>query len=325
MQVFSSGAADVNLRDAGERWPRERSRAAAADKTGAKRVVNAMTVDVEDYFHVRAFAKVLDRRDWDSLPVRVEANTNRMLEIFADKGVSATFFVLGWVAERYPEIVRSLAAAGHEIASHGYGHQNIDSQTPDEFRRDVRRAKGVLEDLGGKPVRGYRAPTFSINPKTWWAYDVLAEEGHVYSSSIYPIAHDLYGMPNAPRTPFQPTAMPLLEIPMTTVRYGTRNFPASGGGYFRLLPYRVSRSALARVNRKEGAPCIFYCHPWEIDPGQPRVAGAGLKSRLRHYTNLGVMERRISRLLGDFAWGRMDEIFLGAAVPGSTSQAPCPR
>jgi polysaccharide deacetylase family protein (PEP-CTERM system associated) len=302
----------VNLREPGERWRRGRPRSAAADnETAAKRVVNAMTVDVEDYFHVRAFANVLDRSTWDSLPIRVEANTNRMLEIFAGKGVSATFFVLGWVAERFPHVVRRLAAAGHEIASHGYAHQSIDCQTPEEFRDDIRRAKSILEHIGGIAVRGYRAPTFSISPKTWWAYDVLAEEGYAYSSSIYPIAHDLYGMPKAPRTPFQPIAAPLLEIPMTTVRYGRRNFPASGGGYFRLLPYHVSRSALARVNRKEGVPCIFYCHPWEIDPGQPRVAGAGLKSRLRHYTNLGVMESRISRLLDDFAWGRMDEVFLG--------------
>jgi polysaccharide deacetylase family protein (PEP-CTERM system associated) len=232
-----------------------------------------------------------------------------MLELFARKRAKGTFFVLGWVAERYPEIVRRIASAGHEVASHGYGHQNIDTQSPDEFRADVRRAKQLLEDISGKPVRGYRAPTFSIGPKTWWAYDVLAEENYVYSSSIYPIAHDLYGMPDAPRTPFHPTSGPIVEIPMTTVRYGSRNFPASGGGYFRLLPYGLSRRAYSHINRNEGAPCIFYCHPWEIDPGQPRVAGASFKSRLRHYTNLGAMERRISRLLDDFAWGRMDEVF----------------
>jgi polysaccharide deacetylase family protein (PEP-CTERM system associated) len=310
VQSLSSSAAHVNYRDAGERSERGRPCFAADKDTAAKRVVNAMTVDVEDYFHVRAFANVLDRGAWDSLPVRVEANTNRMLEIFATKGVSATFFVLGWVAERFPHLVRSLAVSGHEIASHGYAHQNIDCQSPDEFRNDIRRAKSMLEDISGTAVLGYRAPTFSIGPKTWWAYDVLAQEGYAYSSSLYPIAHDLYGMPNAPRRPFQPIAAPLLEIPMTTVRYGKRNFPASGGGYFRLLPYRLSRSALARVNRKEGVPCIFYCHPWEIDPGQPRVTGAGLKSRLRHYTNLGVMENRICRLLDDFSWGRMDEVFL---------------
>lgn len=321
VQVSSMNAAHMRMAADGSRGLGADTRSAAG-----KIVLNAMTVDVEDYFQVRAFAGVLDRGSWDSLPARVEANTNRMLEIFAEKGAKATFFILGWVAERFPKIVQRMAASGHEIASHGYAHQNIDTQTKAEFRDDIRRAKALLEDIGGTAVRGYRAPTFSIGPKTWWAYDILAEEGHTYSSSIYPIAHDLYGMPNAPRTPFQPAAAPLLEIPMTTVRYGKRNFPASGGGYFRLLPYGVSRRAFARVNR-EGSPCIFYCHPWEIDPGQPRVAGASLKSRLRHYTNLGLMEHRISRLLGDFAWGRMDEVFLG--IPpvrtADESRVICPR
>jgi polysaccharide deacetylase family protein (PEP-CTERM system associated) len=301
----------VNLRDAGEIRTAARPQGENRAKTAAKRVLNAMTVDVEDYFHVRAFADVIDRGGWDCLPARVEANTDRMLDLFAQKGASATFFILGWVAERFPRIVRRMAEAGHEIASHGYAHQNVDTQTPDEFRHDIRRTKSVLEAISGTAVRGYRAPTFSIGPKTSWAYEVLGEEGYAYSSSIYPIAHDLYGMPDAPRRPFQPAAGPLLEIPMTTVRYANRNFPASGGGYFRLLPYAVSRRAFSRVNQREGAPCIFYCHPWEIDPGQPRVQGASLKSRLRHYTNLGVMERRISRLLNDFAWGRMDDVFLG--------------
>jgi polysaccharide deacetylase family protein (PEP-CTERM system associated) len=321
VQVSSMNAAHMRTADDGSR-----GRGVNASSASGNRVLNAMTVDVEDYFQVRAFADVLDRGTWDSLPARVDANTNRMLEIFAEKGAKATFFILGWVAERFPQIVRRMAASGHEVASHGYGHRNIDTQTQAEFRDDVRRAKGLLEEIGGTAVRGYRAPTFSIGPKTWWAYDILAEEGYAYSSSIYPIAHDLYGMPNAPRTPFQPTASSLLEIPMTTVRYGKRNFPASGGGYFRLLPYGISRHALTRVNR-EGTPCIFYCHPWEIDPGQPRVNGASLKSRLRHYTNLGLMERKISRLLGDFAWGRMDEVF--AAIPAvrtaDKSQAICPR
>ena len=301
MQLGSGEAGSVTLRRA--------DACAASGGAPAGPVVNAMTVDVEDYFHVRAFHNVLARDSWESLPTRVERNTGRMLDLFADKGAKGTFFVLGWVAERYPQIVRRIASAGHEIASHGYGHQNIDTQSRDEFRADVRRAKQLLEDISGRPVRGYRAPTFSIGPKTWWAYDVLAEENHVYSSSIYPIAHDLYGMPDAPRTPFHPTSGPIVEVPMTTVRYGKRNFPASGGGYFRLLPYGLSRRAYTHVNRNEGAPCIFYCHPWEIDPGQPRVAGASFKSRLRHYTNLGAMERRISRLLDDFAWGRMDEVF----------------
>jgi len=277
------------------------------------RPLNAMTVDVEDYFHVQAFADVIDRKDWDGLPTRVESNTSRMLDLFAEKGATATFFVLGWVAERFPALVRRIADAGHEIGSHSYAHQRIFTQTPDEFREDVRRAKCVIEDAAGNAVRGYRAPTFSLNADTWWAYDVLGEEGYVYSSSIYPVARDNYGMPDAPRTPFMPTkSETMVEIPMSTVRYGQRNLPASGGGFFRLLPYGVSRHALKRVNRAEGSS-IFYCHPWEIDPGQPRVSGATLKSRMRHYTNLGAMERRISRLLDDFAWGRMDEVFLGNA------------
>jgi len=314
VQPVSETTASVNFREAAPyASPARVAPRDSAGAAGAGRLLNAMTVDVEDYFHVRAFANVIDRANWDSLPCRVEANTSRMLDLFAEKGAKATFFVLGWVAERYPEIVRRIRAEGHEIASHGYAHRNIDTQTPAEFREDIRRAKGLLEDIAGGPVSGYRAPTFSIGPKTWWAYDLLAEEGFVYSSSVYPVAHDLYGVPDAPRTPFTPSRSPILEIPMTTVRYGGRNFPASGGGYFRLLPYGLSRGAYARVNRKEGVPCIFYCHPWEIDPGQPRVQGAPVKSRLRHYTNLGAMEGRISRLLDDFAWGRMDDIFLGHA------------
>ena len=313
MGIFSTGAAQVNLRDAAPHAPDANSRPAAEARPAAKRLVNAMTVDVEDYFHVRAFANVLNRETWGLLPSRVEANTDRMLDLFAEKRVCATFFILGWVAERFPQLVRRMARVGHEIASHGYTHQNIDTQTRGEFRDDIRRSKTLLEDIAGTKVRGYRAPTFSIGPKTWWAYEVLAEEGYVYSSSIYPIAHDLYGMPDAPRVPFRPSSAAFVEIPMTTMRFGKRNFPASGGGYFRLLPYGLSRNAYARINRKEGVPCIFYCHPWEIDPDQPRVSGASFKSRLRHYTNLGLMEGRISRLLDDFAWGRMDEIFLKTA------------
>jgi polysaccharide deacetylase family protein (PEP-CTERM system associated) len=273
-------------------------------------IVNAMTVDVEDYFHVRAFSKILDPNEWGSMPSRVEANTDRVLDLFARKNVLATFFILGWVAERHPSLVRRIVSAGHEIASHGYGHQGIDCQTTEQFRGDVRHAKAVLEDISQQRVRGYRAPTFSVSAKTWWAYEILAEEGYAYSSSLYPIAHDLYGMPDAPRTPFRPTAGLLLEIPLTTVRVFNRNYPASGGGFFRLLPYTISRCLIAHVNRRDGNPCIFYWHPWEIDPGQPRVAGSSLRSRLRHYTNLGAMARRIGFLLDDFSWGRMDNVFL---------------
>lgn len=303
----------ANLPDSQDGAARFRSANLPPQHGSDGRPLNAMTVDVEDYFHVQAFAGIIDRKDWDSLPTRVESNTSRMLDLFAQKRATATFFVLGWVAERFPALLRRIADGGHEIACHSYGHRQIFTQTREEFRDDVRRAKCVIEDAAGKAVRGYRAPTFSLNTQTWWAYDVLGEEGYAYSSSIYPVARDNYGMPDAPRTAFMPTdSGPMIEIPMSTVRYGQRNLPASGGGFFRLLPYGVSRHALKRVNRAEG-PSIFYCHPWEIDPGQPRVSGASLKSRVRHYTNLGAMERRISRLLDDFAWGRMDEVFLGNA------------
>jgi len=272
------------------------------------RPLNAMTVDVEDYFHVQAFADVIQREDWDSLPTRVESNTSRMLDLFAEKRVTATFFVLGWVAERFPALVRRLAENGHEVASHSYGHQRIFTQTRDEFRADVRRAKGLIEDAAGKKVRGYRAPTFSLNADTWWAYDVLGEEGYSYSSSIYPVARDNYGMPNAPRTPFVPSeSAPMVEIPMSTVRYGQRNFPASGGGFFRLLPYGVSRHALKRVNRSEGAS-IFYCHPWEIDPEQPRIKNLSASQKFRHYRNLDQTEKRLRRLVDDFEFTTVREV-----------------
>jgi polysaccharide deacetylase family protein (PEP-CTERM system associated) len=281
----------------------------SARKNSPASIVNAMTVDVEDYFHVRAFERVIDSADWDRLPARVEPNTDRVLNLFAAKRVSATFFVLGWVAERYPALVRRIACAGHEIASHGYRHEGIDRQSPDQFRADVSRSKLILEDIGGQPVRGYRAPTFSIGRQTWWAYDILAEEGYSYSSSIYPVARDLYGMPDAPRAPFHPVGGSLLELPLSTIRSFGRNFPASGGGFFRLLPYGVSRWAIARAMRQQGNPCTFYCHPWELDPEQPRIKGASFKSRFRHYTNLDVTEHRITRLLDDFRWSRIDDVF----------------
>ena len=273
---------------------------------------NAMTVDVEDYFQVQAFAGVIDRADWDTLPCRVEANTDRILQQFEEAGVAATFFTLGWVADRYPGVVRRIVAAGHELASHGYGHARADGQTPGEFREDVRRARGVLQDLGGVPVAGYRAPTFSIGPRNPWAFDVLAEEGHAYSSSVFPVRHDLYGAPNAPRFPHRPMGGPLVEIPMTTVRLGGRNLPCAGGGWFRLTPYSLFRALLRRFNRVEAAPGVFYFHPWEIDPGQPRVSAAPWLSRFRHRVNLSAMQNRLDRLLRDFAWDRMDRVFADA-------------
>ncbi len=274
--------------------------------------VNAMTVDVEDYFQVQAFASVIDRAAWDAIPCRVEANMDRILQQFDSAGVTATFFTLGWIADRYPAVVRRIVAAGHELASHGYGHARADGQTPDEFRADVRRARGVLQDLSGAPVVGYRAPTFSIGSRNPWAFDVLDEEGYAYSSSVYPVQHDLYGMPDAPRFPYRPAAGSLLEIPMTTVRLGGRNLPCAGGGYFRLMPYALFRALLRRFNRVDAASGVFYFHPWEIDPGQPRVAAASRMSRFRHTVNLSAMHGRLDHLLRDFAWDRMDRVFAKA-------------
>lgn len=272
---------------------------------------NAMSVDVEDYFQVSAFEKHIRRDQWDVLPCRVEANTHRVMDLFDQHGIKATFFMLGWLAERYPQLVRRIVDSGHELASHGYSHVRVTQQQPDEFRADISRTKKLLEDIGGVEIRGYRAASYSIGARNLWALDVLAETGHVYSSSIYPIHHDLYGMPEAPRFAFYPhDEQGLLEIPVTTVNLFDRKLPCGGGGYFRFLPYGLSRWAMRRVNHNDGQPCIFYFHPWEIDPGQPRQQGISLKTRFRHYVNLGRMEGRLVALLKDFHWDRMDRIFL---------------
>ncbi len=271
--------------------------------------VNAMTIDVEDYFQVSAFAPYIRRDHWNGLECRVERNVDRILHLLAEHETRATFFTLGWIAERYPALVRRIVAAGHELASHGYGHERASDLSPEALRQDLARAKQVLEDLGGVPVLGYRAPSFSIGKGNLWAFDVLRETGHQYSSSVYPIAHDHYGMPDSPRTPYF-VREGLLEIPITTLRIFERNLPSSGGGYFRLLPYALSRWMLKRVNVQEAQPAVFYFHPWEIDPDQPRVQGIDAKSRFRHYVNLSRTEGRIARLLKDFNWGRMDEVFL---------------
>jgi polysaccharide deacetylase family protein (PEP-CTERM system associated) len=271
--------------------------------------LNAMTVDVEDYFQVEAFANRISRESWEGLPRRIETNIGRILELFAAARVRATFFVLGWIAERHPAMIREIAAGGHEVASHGYDHARVDRLGPSFFRDDIRRSKGILEDVVGNRVFGYRAPTFSIGSRTDWAYEILEGEGYRYSSSIYPIRHDLYGEVAAPRAPFQPANRSLWELPLTTRRLFGQNLPAAGGGYFRLLPYALSRWNLASVNTGEGRPSIFYFHPWEIDAGQPRVAGIGLRARLRHYTNLKTMPARLQKLLRDFRWGRIDEVF----------------
>jgi polysaccharide deacetylase family protein (PEP-CTERM system associated) len=277
-------------------------------------MINALTVDVEDWFQVQAFAGILARPDWDGLERRVEANTDRLLAMFAQANVTGTFFTLGWVAERHPALVRRIVAAGHELASHGYWHRLVHEQTPADFAEDVGAARKLLEDIGGVEVRGYRAPTFSINAGNPWAFDVLEAAGYHYSSSIYPIRHDMYGMPDAPRFPYRPGAGKLVELPMTTTRFGSRNFPCAGGGYFRLLPYPVFRAALGRFNKIDSAPGMFYTHPWEIDAAQPRVAAAPAMSRFRHYINLNKTESRLARLLKDFSWGRMDQVFADALV-----------
>lgn len=272
---------------------------------------NAMTVDVEDYFQVSAFEGLVRREEWSRIPHRVEASVDRILRLFSDHRVHATFFALGWLAERYPSMIRGIVAEGHELASHGWSHIRAIHQTANQFRNDVGRTKSLLEDIGGCPVIGYRAPSYSIGESNLWALNVLEEIGYRYSSSIYPIRHDLYGMPKAPRFRFHPVEAPgLLEVPVTTMLLGRHRVPCGGGGYFRLFPYPFSRWAMRSVNRREAQSCVFYFHPWEIDPGQPRQSGISFKTRFRHYLNLGVMEARIGRLLQDFQWGRMDEIFL---------------
>ena len=272
-----------------------------------RRTSNAMTVDVEEHFQVQAFANCVARDQWDGFASRVEANVDRILQQFADAGVSATFFTLGWIAERHKDMVRQIVAAGHELASHGYDHTRADSQDQVVFRADVGRSRRLLEDIGGVPVRGYRAATFSIGARNQWAFGVLEEEGYEYSSSVNPISHDLYGMPDASRVPYRAGGK-LCEIPMTTVRAFGRNFPCSGGGYFRLLPYPAFRFGLASVNRR-GQAGVFYFHPWEIDPAQPRIANCGWKSRFRHYNNLSRTAARLDCLLRDFTWDRMDRVF----------------
>ncbi len=280
----------------------------------AIRIRNAMTIDVEDYFQVSAFAPHISRDSWPARECRVEANIDRILGILSAANVTATFFTLGWIAERYPAMVRRIVAGGHELASHGYGHLRASDQDRLEFTDDIRRSKALLEDIGGQEVIGYRAPSFSIGATNLWTLDALLENGYRYSSSIYPIKHDHYGMPEAPRFAFYPNGKDgLLEVPITTVRLMNRNLPAGGGGYFRLLPYAASRWLMQRVNRDDRQSAIFYFHPWEIDPGQPRQPDIGFKTRFRHYVNLTRMENRIRALTRDFEWDRMDRIFLGRA------------
>jgi len=273
---------------------------------------HAMSVDVEDWFQVQALADVVRPEDWDGMEPRVANATHRVLDQFARAEVRATFFTLGWVAARNPALIRRILLDGHELASHGYGHARVDRLGENGFRADIRRAKQMLEQASGTAILGYRAPTFSIGPATPWAHRVLAEEGHRYSSSVFPIRHDLYGNAQAPRGPHRPSATGVVELPMTTLRLLGRNLPCAGGGWFRLLPYALFRAALRRVQSREGRGATFYFHPWESDPGQPYLHAAPLRARLRHYTGQASMARRIDRLLRDFTWGRMDEVHADA-------------
>lgn len=276
-------------------------------KSTAKPIINAMTVDVEDYFQVSAFERVIDRNSWSHIEPRVERNTEQLLGLFDQYDTKATFFILGWIAERFPALVKTIAEQGHEVASHGYAHKRAYAQTEGDFRRDVDRTRKLLQDLTGLQVIGYRAPSFSITRNNEWAYDVLAEVGHRYSSSVYPVAHDHYGIPDAPRFSYQ-TRQGMQEVPLSTLAMGNKNIPISGGGYFRLYPYPVSAWAIQRLHAVDQQPYIFYMHPWEIDPAQPRQKGIPLKTRFRHYLNLNKFYGRLENLLQDFQWGAMGQL-----------------
>jgi len=279
-------------------------------KTTAPRGLNALSFDIEDYFQVQALSSAYPREIWNACESRVERNTDELLDILTEAKTHATFFTLGWIAERHPKLIRKIVAQGHELASHGYAHFRVDQQSPSEFRADIRQAKRLLEDCAGVEVSGYRAATFSIGPNTLWAFPILEEEGYRYSSSINPVKHDLYAFPDAPRFAFRPAGTSKLwEFPVSTVRIGNRNWPCGGGGYFRLMPYLLFRTVLRRVSERDRRPIVFYLHPWEVDPAQPRPSGITLKSRTRHYLNLNRTANRLARLLNDFRWDRLDRVF----------------
>ena len=270
-------------------------------------IVNGLSVDVEDWFQVGAFENVIERDDWSSLADRVDRNVREILDLFDEAQVQATFFALGWVASRHGGLMREIVARGHELASHGWDHGRVFRMDRAAFAKDISRARKVLQDAAGVPILGYRAPSFSIDRRTPWAFMELAEQGYTYSSSVAPVTHDHYGWAEAPRFAFHPLRWsPLVEIPVTTAMFAGKRLAAGGGGFFRVIPYGFTRWAIRQVNAREGRPAVFYFHPWEIDPGQPRVAGAPLKSRLRHYTNLDKMAGKLRQLVGEFAWGRMD-------------------
>ena len=275
-------------------------------------LVNAMTVDVEDYFQVSAFEPYIDKKRWHDLPQRAERNTDRILELFDRYKVKATFFTLGWIAERHPELIKRIVNEKHELACHGYEHIRVTEQTPEQFKSDITRSKTLLEDISGREIIGYRAASYSIGASNLWAHRILLDAGFKYSSSIYPVRHDLYGMPEAPRFAFTPIeeVQAFKEIPITTLAIGNKNFPCGGGGFFRFYPYWISKWAFKHINKQEHQPGIFYFHPWEIDPAQPRQPGIDLKTRFRHYLNLNKMEGRIDRLLKDFTWDTMAHVFI---------------
>ncbi len=278
-------------------------------------IINGMSVDVEEWFQVGAFERTIARSEWDGHASRVERNCNLILDLFDTAGVKATFFTLGWVAERHPAMMRRIADAGHEIASHGWDHARVFTLGAEAFAADLKRAREAIEKASGQAVTGYRAPSFSIDQRTPWAFEVLAEQGYVYSSSVAPIAHDHYGWRAAPRFAFQPlVGSDLVEVPVTTAEFAGRRLAAGGGGFFRVLPYAFSRWAIRQVNERDRRPAVFYFHPWEADPDQPRVKNAPFKSQFRHYTNLDVMAAKLRQLLGDFSWGRMDALVAGEAT-----------
>jgi polysaccharide deacetylase family protein (PEP-CTERM system associated) len=281
--------------------------------------LNSITVDVEDYFHTEAMGACAPREQWDRMPTRIEKNTERLFELFASHGVRGTFFFLGWVAERFPGLVREAARLGHELGCHSYWHRLIYRLSPEEFKEDTRKAKGAVEDAAGMSVAGYRAPSFSLVKGTEWAQDILAELGFLYDSSICPVNHDLYSNPDAPRMPHRIAAGALLEFPVATLSVGGHNFPVGGGGYLRILPYAYTRWGLARLNQGEGSRAIVYLHPWEIDPEQPRLP-ASLRSRFRQYTGLGTTAGKLERLLEDFHFAPIVESF--SLELASTSSAP---
>jgi len=283
-------------------------------KPVSDQIPNALTVDVEDYFQVSAFDNYIARSDWDSIPSRVESRTDLILSMFDEASVKGTFFTLGWIAKRFPDMIRRICDQGHEIASHGWEHTRLTFMKPEQFKEDVSRTKALLEDISGRPVLGYRAPSYSIGRDNDWAHDVLGETGHVYSSSIAPINHDLYGIPDAPRFAHHRGAAQLLEIPISTVAIVNKNWPCGGGGWFRLYPYWLFKRAFEKINTFDKQSGIFYIHPWEFDPDQPRLSGLDRKTTFRHYQNLGKTESRMHQLLKDFRWQRMDETFVAENI-----------